>query len=112
MTTLFLLNEAIGGQMISSAWMLILLNSLDGIATYVGISLLIITEANPILAELDPFNILMIKLYLSTFLTVFILQHPLQLFGRGFKYLLSFANVCYLGVFASHAFWIGVSMVY
>jgi len=98
--------------MVSSAWLLVLLNCLDGIATYVGISLLIITEANPLLAELDPFYILMIKLYLSTFLAVHILHSPKQLFGRGFKYLLSFANVCYLLVFASHVFWIGLSIVY
>lgn len=98
--------------MISSPWMLVLLNSLDGIATYVGISLLIITEANPLLAELNPFYILMIKLYLSAFLTAHILQHRMELFGRGFKYLLSFANVCYLGVFSTHAFWIGLSIVY
>jgi hypothetical protein len=98
--------------MISSAWMLVLLNSLDGIATYVGISLFIISEANPLLAELDPFYILMIKLYLSTFLAMHILHHPKQLFARGFKYLLSFANVCYLGVFSTHIFWISLSMVY
>jgi hypothetical protein len=97
--------------MISSAWLLVLLNSLDGIATYIGISLSIITEANPLLVELDPFYILMIKLYLSTFLAVHSLQHPVQLFGRGFKYLLSFANVCYLLVFVAHCFWIGLSMV-
>lgn len=98
--------------MVSSAWLLVLLNSLDGIATYVGISIMIITEANPLLAELDPFTILIIKLYLSTFLSVFILQHPMQLFGRGFKNLLRFANMCYLLVFSSHVFWIGLSLAY
>jgi hypothetical protein len=98
--------------MVSSAWLLVLLNSLDGIATYIGISLLIITEANPLLAELDPFTILIIKLYLSTFLSIFILQHPMQMFGKGFKYLLRFANMCYLLVFSSHVFWIGLSFVY
>lgn len=98
--------------MVSSAWLLVLLNSLDGIATYVGISLMIITEANPLLAELNPFTILIIKLYLSTFLSVFILQHPMQLFGRGFKNLLRFANMCYLMVFSSHVFWIGLSLAY
>ena len=97
--------------MISSPWMLVLLNCLDGIATYVGISLLLITEANPLLAGLDPFYILMIKLYLSAFLTAYILQHSMQLFGKGFKYLLSFANVCYLGVFVTHVIWIGLSIV-
>lgn len=107
-----LIKKIIGDYMVSSAWLLVLLNSLDGIATYVGISLLIITEANPLLAELDPFTILIIKLYLSTFLSVFILQHPMQLFGKGFKNLLRFANICYLLVFSSHVFWIGLSFVY
>ena len=54
--------------MVGWAWLLVALNSLDGIATYVGITLLIISEANPLLIKLDPFTILIIKLFLSTFL--------------------------------------------
>lgn len=98
--------------MVGWAWTLVILNGLDGIATYIGISLFLITEANPLLAEFDPFIILLIKLYLSTFLALYILQHPIQKFGRGFKYLLSVANVMYVCVFATHVFWIGMSIIY
>lgn len=97
--------------MVGWAWMLVILNSLDGIATYIGITLLLISEANPLLTNLDPLAILMIKLFLSTIFAVFILKYPFQQFGNSVKYLLSFANACYLGVFAFHLFWIGMSIM-
>lgn len=103
--------KTIGDKMVGWAWLLVVLNSIDGIATYVGITLYIISEGNPLLAKLDPFNILMIKLYLSAFLAVFILQHPVKLQGIWFRNLLRFANVCYVGVFVSHIFWIWLSLV-
>jgi hypothetical protein len=103
--------KTLGDKMVGRAWLLVILNSLDGFATYVGITTYIISEANPLLAKLDPFNILMIKLYLSTFLAVYILQHPVHVLGRWSKLLLSVANVCYFGVFVIHIYWIGLSIV-
>ena len=97
--------------MVGSAWLLVILNSLDGIATYIGITLLLISEANPLLMKLDALTILMIKLFLSTVFAVFILKYPFQQFGNSVKYLLSFANVCYLCIFAFHLFWIGMSIM-
>jgi len=97
--------------MILLAWLLVILNCLDGIATYVGISLFIISEANPLLALLDPYYVLMIKLYLSTLLALFILQHPIHQLGRGFKYLFGCANICYVGVLVLHIYWISLSTI-
>jgi len=97
--------------MVGWAWLLVILNSLDGIATYIGITLLLISEANPLLTRLDPLMILMIKLFLSTVFAVFILKYPFQQFGNSVKYLLSFANACYLCIFAFHLFWIGMSIL-
>lgn len=111
MTTLNISNKNKGDKMVGWAWLLVVLNSLDGIATYVGITLLIISEANPLLIKLDPFTILIIKLFLSTLFAVFILKYPFQQFGKSFKYVLSFANVCYLSVFLFHIIWIGMSVM-
>ncbi|MGE6489101.1 DUF5658 family protein [Paenisporosarcina sp. NPDC076898] len=97
--------------MVGWAWLLVILNSLDGIATYLGITLLLISEANPLLTRLDPLMILMIKLFLSTVFAVFILKYPFHQFGNSVKYLLSFANACYLCIFAFHLFWIGMSIM-
>lgn len=46
-------------------WNLVVLNFLDGLLTYIGLSLGAITEANPLLASFSPFALLMTKLLLS-----------------------------------------------
>lgn len=103
-------NQKKADKFVHSAWVLIILNCFDGIATYIGISLILITEANPIMSQLDPTNILLIKILLSAMLAVFILHYPIKQFSNRVKYLLGFANICYVGVFVFHIYWIGLSM--
>lgn len=86
--------------------LLVLLNIIDGVATYYGISASLISEANPLMAQFDALSILVIKIFLSTLLFFIVLGNPKLSDSKNIRDLLILANVCYLGVFSLHVYWI------
>jgi hypothetical protein len=79
---------------------------IDGVATYYGIKASLIFEANPLMTHWNPLSILLVKIFLSTFLVAIVLGYPVFTVNKFIKNLIVFANVCYLGVFGLHIYWI------
>ena len=91
-------------------WLLVALNTLDGLLTYIGIKLHFIEEANPLLATLPPVALLGIKLLFSVALGFFLIKNQYSPFKRYIPYLLAFANLLYIGVTCLHVFWITLAL--
>ncbi|WP_203333121.1 DUF5658 family protein [Planococcus beigongshangi] len=89
-----------------SIWLLIVLNALDGILTYVGLSNNIVTEANPLLSSFEPFTILGIKLFLSTCLFGLLFTAFSQVRSNFWRITFFGANAIYTMIMALHLYWI------
>lgn len=93
-------------MLIALTYLLVSLNVIDAIATYYGISASLISEANPLMAPFDALSILLIKIFLSILLFIIVLRIPKLSDSKTIRSLLIVANVCYLGVFCLHVYWI------
>lgn len=82
------------------------LNTFDGIFTYIGLKNLQMVEANPLLRRLEPESVLVLKLLLSGLLSYVIYNKGLMKFGKKFLILLSMVIAIYLGVISLHLFWL------
>lgn len=86
--------------------LLVIFNLLDGIFTFVGLSLGVIEEANPLLVNFPPHVILLIKIVLSFFLSVLLLfgfpQSKISLWTVIFIII----TALYLSVILLHIYWI------
>lgn len=92
------------------AWILVALNAMDGIFTYIALKNNIAEEANPILASLPPEVLLAIKLLFSVFLMFFLLKTK-QVFQKTYIFvLLSIALMMYIGVTGIHFVWIYLTL--
>ncbi|MFD1030497.1 DUF5658 family protein [Metaplanococcus flavidus] len=89
-----------------SIWLLIVLNAVDGILTYLGLTRGLVTEANPLLASFTPFTILGIKLFLSLCLFGLLFTAFAEIRTSFWRYTLISANVLYTMIFALHLYWI------
>lgn len=87
-------------------WSLIILNFLDGILTYTGLSLGVITEANPLLASFSPLALLVTKLLLSLCLFGFLYTPFVRIQSRKWRYVLAFVNMLYSFILLLHFFWL------
>ncbi|SFA89699.1 MULTISPECIES: DUF5658 family protein [unclassified Bacillus (in: firmicutes)] len=87
---------------------LALVNLIDGIVTFIGLHLNVITEANHLMAVVydnSPFLFMLIKIFLSACLLVFVFKIKLN----RTKLLLSlvmFASVAYSFTLSLHVYWI------
>ncbi|WP_019413208.1 DUF5658 family protein [Paenisporosarcina sp. TG20] len=82
------------------------LNTLDGVFTYIGLKNLQMVEANPFLRTLKPESVLVLKLLLSGLLSYVIFNKGLIRFGKKFQILLSMVIAVYSGVILLHLFWL------
>lgn len=87
-------------------WLLIVLNGLDGILTYFGLTQGIVTEANPLLSSFAPFTILGIKLFLSLCLFGLLFTAFAGIRSSLWRYTLISANVLYTMILALHLYWL------
>lgn len=87
-------------------WLLIILNALDGILTYLGLTRGIVTEANPLLSPLAPFTILGIKLFLSLCLFALLFTTFAGVRSRFWRGTLLGANAIYSMILALHMVWL------
>lgn len=95
-------------MLIALTYLLVSLNVIDAIATYYGVSASLISEANPLMAPFDALSILLIKIFLSILLFIIVLRISKLSDSKTIRYLLIVANVCYLGVFCLHVYWISI----
>lgn len=86
---------------------LIVLNIIDGILTYIGISLNYIEEANPLMSivyEQDPFYFLMLKFILSGLLLLLFFSDVPR---KQYLFVTSFIGAClYSFVICKHSIWV------
>ncbi|TAA69178.1 DUF5658 family protein [Planococcus salinarum] len=87
-------------------WLLIVLNALDGILTYFGMTRGIVEEGNPLLSSFAPFTILGIKLFLSLCLFGLLFTTFAGIRAPVWRYTFIGANVLYSMIFALHLFWL------
>ncbi|WP_251047668.1 DUF5658 family protein [Planococcus sp. ISL-110] len=87
-------------------WSLVILNSLDGLLTYVGLSFGAITEANPLLASFSPLTLLATKLFLSLCLFAFLYTPFIWIQSRTWRYALIGVNTIYTSILLLHVFWL------
>jgi len=90
----------------NSIWLLIVLNGLDGILTYFGMTRGIVEEGNPLLSSFAPFTILGIKLFLSLCLFGLLFTTFAGLRTAVWRYTFIFANVLYSVIFVLHLYWL------
>lgn len=90
--------------MIKWIYLLAALNFMDGIATYAGMKALLINEANPLLNNMPPGIILIVKLGLS--LALLYLIKRIDLKKPIFKIFIGAGNCLYLIIAAMHVYWI------
>lgn len=88
------------------ALIIVVLNTLDGVFTYIGLKNLQMVEANPLLRTLKPESVLVLKLLLSGLLSYVIYNKGFMKFGKKFQILLSMVIAIYLGVISLHLFWL------
>lgn len=89
-------------------WILVFLNTTDGILTFLGISAGLITEGNPLLSSFSPGIILAIKVLLSLCLSSFLFTSFIAIQSRLWRYFLISTNVLYSLIFLLHIFWISL----
>lgn len=87
-------------------WLLILLNGLDGILTYLGLTRGIVTEANPLLSSFAPFTILAIKLFLSLCLFGLLFTTFAGILTNFWRVTFIGANAIYSIILALHLLWL------
>lgn len=87
-------------------WVIVALNGLDGILTYIGLVSLQMVEANPLLSSLDPLHMLFIKLSFSVILSILITKKVFLKFGKKIKMTLWLAITLYSGVLVLHMLWL------
>ncbi|MFC6039289.1 DUF5658 family protein [Paenisporosarcina macmurdoensis] len=87
------------------AFLIVVLNAVDGVLTYIGLKTSQIEELNPMLSILQPESILFVKLLLSGLLWYVIYKKGLLRFGRKLLLLLWIVVVIYTGVIILHLFW-------
>jgi hypothetical protein len=84
------------------------LNTFDGISTYIGIKLGFIEEGNYLLSNLPPSGILLIKLLLSVCVIYLTSIRFSMAFKRKFNILLSGVLIIYLFIASLHIFWMSL----
>lgn len=89
-----------------SIWLLILLNGLDGILTYFGMTRGIVEEGNPLLSSFAPLTILGIKLFLSLLLFGLLFTTFAGIRTPVWRYTLLSVNVLYSMIFVLHLYWL------
>lgn len=94
-----------------SIWLLIILNGLDGILTYLGLSNGIVEEANPLLSSFAPFTILGIKLFLSLCLFGFLFTTFAGVRTNFWRYTFIAANSVYVMILGLHMFWLPILFI-
>ena len=87
-------------------WSLVVLNFLDGLLTYIGLSFGAITEANPLLASFSPLALLATKLLLSLCLFSFLYTPFVWIQSCSWRYILIFVNTLYSFILLLHLFWL------
>lgn len=87
-------------------WLLIVLNALDGILTYFGMTRGIVEEGNPLLSSFQPLTILGIKLFLSLCLFGLLFTAFAGIQKAFWRYTFIGANVIYTMIFALHLYWL------
>lgn len=88
--------------------LLLILNLFDAIATFIGLKVNMIEEANPMMAALykkDPFLFIAVKASLSFFL-LFLLHYVKEIRSMIVKYISVAAVIGYGAVAGVHMFWI------
>jgi hypothetical protein len=93
-------------QFIFLGFLLVILNALDGIFTYIGLITEQIEEANPLLSGLDPIILLGLKLLCSAFLFYFLMNPKYIPFKKFFFPVLVIVNIVYLAILGIHIFWV------
>lgn len=92
-------------------WALGILNVLDGLLTFFGLTFGFITEGNPLLSSLSPFSILSIKLLLSVCLFALLFTPFIFIRSRHWRYLLFSANALYSMILFLHAGWLALVVI-
>jgi phosphoglycerol transferase MdoB-like AlkP superfamily enzyme len=87
------------------AFLIVVLNAVDGVLTYIGLKTSQMEELNPMLSMLQPESILFVKLLLSGLLWYVIYKKGLLRFGRKLRLLLWVVVVIYMCVIILHLFW-------
>lgn len=87
-------------------WTLAILNLLDGMLTFVGLTSGLITEGNPLLSSFSPILILTIKLFLSLCLLGLLFTPFIFIQSSMWRYLLISANALYSIILFLHAVWL------
>lgn len=87
-------------------YVLIVLNMLDGILTYIGITSGFITEGNPLLSSLSPSTILAAKLLLSLCLFGLLFTSFASIQSRVWRYGLIAVNTLYSMILLLHLLWL------
>ncbi|WP_422123055.1 DUF5658 family protein [Planococcus sp. X10-3] len=92
-------------------WLLIILNGLDGILTYLGLTRGIVTEGNPLLASFAPFTILGIKLFLSLCLFGLLFTTFAGIRKNVWRYTFIGANAIYIMILGLHLYWLPILFI-
>ena len=87
-------------------WLLIILNGLDGIFTYLGLTQGIVEEGNPLLSPLAPLTILGIKLFLSLCLFGLLFTTFAGIRTSFWRYTFIVANGIYVMILGLHLYWL------
>ncbi|ANU24322.1 DUF5658 family protein [Planococcus donghaensis] len=87
-------------------WSLVVLNFLDGLLTYIGLSTGAINEGNPLLASLSPFALLATKLFLSLCLFGFLFTPFIKIQSRIWRVTLVMVNILYSVTLLLHLYWL------
>ncbi|WP_059172569.1 DUF5658 family protein [Bacillus sp. FJAT-27445] len=88
------------------AYLLAVLNFLDGAATYAGMKVDLIHEANPTLSSMPPGTILFLKTILS--LALFYLIKKVNLAQPVFRLIIIVGNSLYSSIVAMHLYWMSL----
>ncbi|MCH4826595.1 DUF5658 family protein [Planococcus halocryophilus] len=87
-------------------WSLVILNFLDGLLTYIGLSTGAINEGNPLLVSLSPLALLATKLFLSLCLFSFLFTPFIKIQSRIWRFTLVMVNVLYSLTILLHVYWL------
>lgn len=86
--------------------LLVILNFLDGMFTYIGLRHSIIEEANPLLVNLEPLYLFTLKTAFSLILATLLFVPKYIPFKKVIFYVFLFANIVYLFILFLHISWI------
>ncbi|QBP40388.1 hypothetical protein E2636_04245 [Paenisporosarcina antarctica] len=88
------------------AILIVVLNAVDGVLTYIGLKTSQMVELNPVLRMMQPESVLFIKVLLSGLLCYIIYKKGLMRFGRKLRILLWIVVIMYTSVIILHLFWL------